>query len=340
MAGCRFEDGHDHLYKLLLIGDSCVGKSSLLSRFTRGEFRPDHNPTTTNNVVARDVYVDGKIIKAQIVDIAGNHKYRDFSTDVHMQNAVGALIVYDVTRHSTFEDVERWYRELKIANGEIEVTLIGNKTDLVKDSVTIYAKARRSYAERVSVSLTETSAKNGINVEKVFAELISRIFRKVNNINDTMGAIDTCAFSFPSQARMSRLRGKTEPAHYMLKIESFSLLLQAGTPKFESDIFEASGYKWRLELYPTGNEKENAGNNISMYLTICDTKCLPKGWEVCVDCKFCVYDHLSENYIIFQGVSSSDEDTSSEVDEEPVLVGVVFGEPIGVEFSELSGVIS
>ncbi|GKG47546.1 small GTPase superfamily protein, partial [Tanacetum coccineum] len=69
-------------------------------------------------------------------------------------------------------------------------------------------------------------------------------------------------------ARMSRLRGKTEPAHYMLKIESFSLCSQAGTPKFESDIFEASGYKWRLELYPNGNEEENAGNNISIYLTI------------------------------------------------------------------------
>ncbi|PWA62451.1 TRAF-like family protein [Artemisia annua] len=198
MAGCRFEDGHDHLYKLLLIGDSCVGKSSLLSRFTRGEFRTDHNPTTTNNVVARDVYVDGKIVKAQIVDIAGNHKYRDFSTDVQMQNVVGALIVYDVTRCSTFEDVERWFRDLKISNGEIEVTLIGNKTDLVKDSVTTYAEAGKSFAERVSVSLTETSAKEGINVEKVFAELITRIFRKVIK-NDTMGASDTHASSFSSE---------------------------------------------------------------------------------------------------------------------------------------------
>ncbi|GJZ10661.1 putative ubiquitinyl hydrolase 1 [Tanacetum coccineum] len=270
MAGCSVEDGHDHLYKLLLIGDSCVGKSSLLSRFTRGEFRPDHNPTTTNNLVARDVYVDGKIIKVQTVDIACNHKYRDFSTDIQMQNVVGALIVYDVTRWSTFEDVERWYTELKIANGEIEVTLVLNKTDLVKESVTSYSEAGKSFAERVLVSLIETSAKDGRNVERAFAELITRIFRKVNN--NTMGAIDTHAISFFSQARMSRLRGKTEPAHYMLKIESFSLLSQAGTPKFESDIFEASGYKWRLELYPNGNEEENAGSNISIYLRICDTK--------------------------------------------------------------------
>ncbi|GJY66883.1 putative ubiquitinyl hydrolase 1 [Tanacetum coccineum] len=281
MAGCNVEDGHDHLYKLLLIGDSCVGKSSLLSRFARGEFRPDYNSTTTNNVVARDVYVDGKIIKAQIVDIAGNHKYRDFSTDVQMQNVVGALIVYDVSRCSTFEDVERWYRDLKIANGEIEVTLVLNKTDLVKDSVTSYSEAGKSFAERVLVGLIETSAKDGRNVEKAFAELIGRIFRKINN--NTMGAIDTHAISFFSQARMSRLRGKTEPAHYMLKIESFSLLSQAGTPKFESDIFEASGYKWRLELYPNGNEEENGGGNISIYLTICDTQSLSKGWEVCVD---------------------------------------------------------
>lgn len=179
MSDCSTEDGHDHVFKLLLIGDSSVGKSCLLSRFTRGEFRLDPKPTTTNNIAARHVYVDSNIIEAQIVDIAGNHKYRDFTTDVQMQETVGALIVYDFTRHSTFEDVERWYIELQIANDEIEIILIGNKSDLVKNSVTSFTGVGKTFADKVSLSFIETSAKNNINVEKAFAELVTRIFKKV-----------------------------------------------------------------------------------------------------------------------------------------------------------------
>lgn len=93
---------------------------------------------------------------------------------------------------------------------------------------------------------------------------------------------------------------KNEPTHYMLKIESYSLLLESRTTKIESDVFEASGHKWRLELYPNGNEMKNVGNHISLYLIICDTANLPKGWEVCVDVSFFVYDHNHHKYATFQ----------------------------------------
>ncbi|CAI9302998.1 unnamed protein product [Lactuca saligna] len=93
---------------------------------------------------------------------------------------------------------------------------------------------------------------------------------------------------------------KNEPSHYMLKIEYFSILSEAGNIKIESDVFEASGHKWRLDLYPNGNKEEKGDNHISLYLIICDTESLEKGWKVHVDVNFFVYDHIAHNYVIFQ----------------------------------------
>ncbi|KAJ9551959.1 hypothetical protein OSB04_016004 [Centaurea solstitialis] len=99
---------------------------------------------------------------------------------------------------------------------------------------------------------------------------------------------------------------KHEPSHYMFKIESFSLLLdQSPRTKIESDVFEASGHKWKLELYPNGNEMKKVGNDqMSLYLIICDTESLPKGWEVCVDVSFFLYDHTQHNYATFQDIEN------------------------------------
>ncbi|KAI3702334.1 hypothetical protein L6452_28070 [Arctium lappa] len=80
---------------------------------------------------------------------------------------------------------------------------------------------------------------------------------------------------------------KNEPTHYMLKIESFSLLSEASTIKIESDIFEASGHKWRLSIYPKGSG-EDAGKGLSFFLTIHDVALLPDGWRVYAKCKLCV----------------------------------------------------
>ncbi|KAF5814147.1 putative ubiquitinyl hydrolase 1 [Helianthus annuus] len=96
---------------------------------------------------------------------------------------------------------------------------------------------------------------------------------------------------------------KHEPAHYMLKIESFSILSEAKTSKIESDVFEANGYKWRLDLYPNGNDEENGAGHISLYVVICDTETCSKGWEISVDVCFFVYDHIHHNYVTFQDVN-------------------------------------
>ncbi|KAL8264742.1 hypothetical protein R6Q59_022872 [Mikania micrantha] len=92
-------------------------------------------------------------------------------------------------------------------------------------------------------------------------------------------------------------RRKREPAHDMLKIESFSILYEAKKSKIESGVFDASGHKWRLDIHA------NKGDHISLHVVICDTGSDSKGWDVCVDVSFFVYDHILNNYVTFQDVN-------------------------------------
>ncbi|XP_061369394.1 uncharacterized protein LOC133312234 [Gastrolobium bilobum] len=93
---------------------------------------------------------------------------------------------------------------------------------------------------------------------------------------------------------------KAPPSHYSLKIESFSLLCKASINNFDSEEFEAGGYKWRLSIYPTGNIKGDGQNHVSIYLVLMDTRSLPVGWEVNAIINFSVYDFLNDEYLTTQ----------------------------------------
>nr|GLL16507.1 hypothetical protein CDL15_Pgr002391 [Ipomoea trifida] len=112
MAGGYIADeDYDCLFKLVLTGDSGVGKSNLLSRFTRSEFSLRSEKTIGLQFTTRILCVDDTKVKAQIWDTAGQERYRAI-TSAYYRGAVGALLVYDVTCHVTFESVERWLKEL------------------------------------------------------------------------------------------------------------------------------------------------------------------------------------------------------------------------------------
>merc|ERR1712216_523256 len=129
-AMAKDNDDYDYLFKVVLIGDSGVGKSNLLSRFTRNEFSLESKSTIGVEFATRSLDVDGKTVKAQIWDTAGQERYRAI-TSAYYRGAVGALLVYDLTKHATFENVERWLKELRDhAEANIVVMLVGNKSDL------------------------------------------------------------------------------------------------------------------------------------------------------------------------------------------------------------------
>ncbi|CAH2042942.1 unnamed protein product [Thlaspi arvense] len=98
-----------------------------------------------------------------------------------------------------------------------------------------------------------------------------------------------------------RSRRDFHPAHYLFKIEHFSVLLEEDIEKCESDDFEAGGYKWRLCLYPKGNKERNGNGYISLYLVISDTRNLPHGWEVNAQFRLFVYNHIENKYLTIEG---------------------------------------
>ncbi|GAN10872.1 RAS-related protein Rab-11A [Mucor ambiguus] len=124
------DDEYDYLFKVVLIGDSGVGKTNLLSRFTRNEFNLESKSTIGVEFATRSVQVDSKTVKAQIWDTAGQERYRAI-TSAYYRGAVGALLVYDIAKYSTYENVMRWLKELRDhADSNIVVMLVGNKSDL------------------------------------------------------------------------------------------------------------------------------------------------------------------------------------------------------------------
>jgi len=175
----KVDDDYDYLFKVVLIGDSGVGKSNLLSRFTRNEFSLESKSTIGVEFATRSINVDGKMIKAQIWDTAGQERYRAI-TSAYYRGAVGALLVYDITRHVTFENVERWLKELRDhTEHNIVVMLVGNKSDL-RHLRAVSTEDAQTFAEREGLYFIETSALESTNVENAFKQVLTQIYRIVS----------------------------------------------------------------------------------------------------------------------------------------------------------------
>ncbi|KAK4739571.1 hypothetical protein R3W88_003268 [Solanum pinnatisectum] len=175
----RAEEEYDYLFKVVLIGDSGVGKSNLLSRFTRNEFLLESKSTIGVEFATRTLQVEGRTVKAQIWDTAGQERYRAI-TSAYYRGALGALLVYDVTKPTTFENVNRWLKELRDhADSNIVIMLIGNKTDL-KHLRAVATEDAQSFAEKEGLSFIETSALEATNVEKSFQTILSEIYRIIS----------------------------------------------------------------------------------------------------------------------------------------------------------------
>ena len=186
LMSAKDNDDYDYLFKVVLIGDSGVGKSNLLSRFTRNEFCLESKSTIGVEFATRSLEVDGKTIKAQIWDTAGQERYRAI-TSAYYRGAVGALLVYDITKSETYADVEKWLKELRDhADANIVIMLVGNKSDL-KHLRCVQAEDANTFAAKEGLSFIETSALESTNVESAFQNILTEIYDIVSKkalIND------------------------------------------------------------------------------------------------------------------------------------------------------------
>ncbi|XP_076897664.1 ubiquitin C-terminal hydrolase 12-like [Bidens hawaiensis] len=99
-----------------------------------------------------------------------------------------------------------------------------------------------------------------------------------------------------------RLTSMAPPAHYILNIQHFSLLTKQNVERYESNEFEAAGYKWKLVIHPNGDKSKNVGEFLSAYVAMADSNSLPPGWEVYATCRIFLLDQNNDNYIILEGI--------------------------------------
>ncbi|CAN6816010.1 hypothetical protein HID58_055779 [Brassica napus] len=175
----RVDQEYDYLFKIVLIGDSGVGKSNILSRFTRNEFCLESKSTIGVEFATRTTQVEGKTIKAQIWDTAGQERYRAI-TSAYYRGAVGALLVYDITKRQTFDNALRWLRELRDhADSNIVIMMAGNKSDL-NHLRSVAEEDGHNLAEKEGLSFLETSALEATNVEKAFQTILGEIYHIIS----------------------------------------------------------------------------------------------------------------------------------------------------------------
>ncbi|CAG0917853.1 unnamed protein product [Notodromas monacha] len=166
---------YDHLFKLLIIGDSGVGKSSLLLRFADNTFHGNYISTIGVDFKIRTVEVDGEKIKLQIWDTAGQERFRTI-TSTYYRGTHGVIVVYDVTSGETFANVKRWLHEIDTNCEFVNRILVGNKNDDPTRKVVLKEDARR-FADQMGIQLFETSAKDNINVEEMFNAITRQVLR-------------------------------------------------------------------------------------------------------------------------------------------------------------------
>ncbi|RIB22303.1 ras-related protein rab-2A-like protein [Gigaspora rosea] len=169
---------YDYIIKYIIIGDTGVGKSCLLLQFTDKRFQPAHDLTIGVEFGARFVEVEGKKIKLQIWDTAGQESFRSI-TRSYYRGAAGALLVYDITRRETFEHLLIWLEDARQhSNSDTTIMLIGNKSDLESKRVVSYAEGE-AFARQHGLFFMETSAKTAENVEDAYVDTAKDIYEKI-----------------------------------------------------------------------------------------------------------------------------------------------------------------
>lgn len=166
----------EFVFKIVILGDGAVGKTSLINRFVESSFNEDYKPTLGANIVRKDVNLDNTKVRLIMWDLAGQEKYRVVRS-MYFQGCEGALLVYDVTRYHTLDNINnKWLKDYKKhVKKKGAYILIGNKTDL-KDQVAVPTERGQELATKIKAShFIETSAKLGENIEEAFFLLVNQI---------------------------------------------------------------------------------------------------------------------------------------------------------------------
>ena len=202
-------NSYELLYKIIIIGDTCVGKSNILSRYLKDEFREDSKSTVGVELGTKFLKVKDVGIKIQIWDTAGQERYKSI-TSSYYKGSHGCFIVYDITNESSFENVDKWYQQAqKEASKDVSIILVGNKCDLEEQRKVSKEKGEEK-AKQFNIPFFETSALSKIKIDDIFNEMVNNIFERTGgpkNDDDDIEIInenDNKAISLNSQEQQKK----------------------------------------------------------------------------------------------------------------------------------------
>ena len=175
---------YDKKCQLLVVGNSAVGKSSILRRFTQDKFNPNYFATVGIDFFTKDVKLDDKVIHIKIWDTAGQERYKSL-TQGFFRNAQGIIIVYDITNQTSFDDLKYWIQSIEnninLQNKIIPAIIIGNKIDILEREVDNISA--ENFAKEIKYKYFEVSAKSGQGVDEAIKYLIKKVIEVIDKEN-------------------------------------------------------------------------------------------------------------------------------------------------------------
>ncbi len=188
-------ESSEMIFKIIIIGDSSTGKTNILNQYLNNKFDSISKATIGVELGNKTFKIKNDTVNCQIWDTAGQERYRSM-TKAYYKGALGALIVYDITKRVTFENVDNWFVDLKnSADKKVSLILIGNKNDLEEEREVTKEEAEMK-AKDFGIAFLETSALNGNNIELAFKTLVEEVY-------------DKCHKEFESIANVEIMKGQT-----------------------------------------------------------------------------------------------------------------------------------
>ena len=169
------------LFKLIIIGDTNVGKTCILKKYVNDQFDENNSSTIGVEFLLKDVVIDSTSIKLQIWDTAGQEIFRSV-TQTYYRSANGAIVVFDITNEDSFNHLSDWIKDFIDNTGVNNIIIVGNKSDLTNERK-VQNEAGKDYAKTQNLQYFETSAKNGDNIEGAFEYIAKMIYQKQKRHN-------------------------------------------------------------------------------------------------------------------------------------------------------------
>ena len=201
------DDNYELMVKVVIVGDSGVGKTNIMSKYLKNEFHEDSKATVGVEFGSKQFNIQGHQVKAQIWDTAGQERYKAI-TSAYYKGAKGAFIVYDISRKNTFDSISRWVSDITAtADKKITLILIGNKSDL-EDQRQVTKEQGEEKAKEFGFAFLETSASSGDNLEKAFSLMINEVYKKCQE--DINAETDDNVVDQGKDITLNKPAGKTE----------------------------------------------------------------------------------------------------------------------------------